>query len=49
MSTPEHALEATAVADGVVIGSAVVRLVLEQGASAASVFLGTIRDALDTA
>ena len=47
VSTPQHALEATAEADGVVIGSAVVRLVLEQGAAAASTFLGTIRDALD--
>lgn len=47
VSTPQHALEATAEADGVVIGSAVVRLVLEQGAAAASAFLGTIRDALD--
>lgn len=49
VSTPEHALEATVDADGVVIGSAVVRLVLEQGAGAASTFLGTIRDALDAA
>ena len=48
VSTPQHAREATAEADGVVIGSAVVRIVLEQGASAASTFLGTIRDALDT-
>lgn len=47
VSTPQHALEATAEADGVVIGSAVVRLVLEQGAAAASTFLGTIRGALD--
>ncbi|MDQ3964777.1 MAG: tryptophan synthase subunit alpha [Actinomycetota bacterium] len=47
VSTPEQALEATAEADGVVIGSAVVRLVLEQGAAAASAFLGTIRDTLD--
>lgn len=47
VSTPEQALEATASADGVVIGSAVVRLVLEQGAPAASAFLRTIRDVLD--
>ncbi|HEV3473286.1 MAG TPA: tryptophan synthase subunit alpha, partial [Actinomycetota bacterium] len=47
VSTPKQALEATAEADGVVIGSAVVRLVLEEGAGAASAFLGTIREALD--
>lgn len=47
VSTPDQALEATESADGVVIGSAVVRLVLEQGAAAASTFLGTIRDVLD--
>ncbi len=47
VSTPEQALEATAEADGVVVGSAVVRLVLEQGAAAASAFLRTIRDTLD--
>lgn len=47
VSTPDQALEATAEADGVVIGSAIVRLVLEQGAPAASTFLRTIRDALD--
>ena len=47
ISTPEQAREAARVADGVVIGSAVVRLVLEEGADAAGGFLGRVRAALD--
>ncbi|HEX2182660.1 MAG TPA: tryptophan synthase subunit alpha, partial [Rubrobacteraceae bacterium] len=49
VSTPAHAVEAAASADGVVIGSAVVRLVLEEGAAPAGAFLGEVRAALDTA
>ena len=47
VSNPEQAAEAAGYADGVVVGSAVVRLVLEQGASAAEEFLGNLRAALD--
>lgn len=47
VSTPEQARAAVAAADGVVIGSAVVRLVLEQGAEAAAAFLAGVRAALD--
>jgi tryptophan synthase alpha chain len=47
VSSPLHAQAATDSADGVVIGSAVVRLVLEEGAAAAEAFLGEVRAALD--
>ena len=47
VSNPEQAAEAAAYADGVVVGSAVVRLILEQGAPAAASFLGNLREALD--
>ena len=47
VSNAEQAAEAAAVADGVVVGSAVVRIVLEQGAEAAAEFLGNLRAALD--
>lgn len=47
VSNAQQATEAAAVADGVVVGSAVVRLVLEEGAPAASEFLGNLRAALD--
>lgn len=47
VSNAEQAAEAAGVADGVVVGSAVVRIVLEQGASAAADFLGNLRAALD--
>jgi tryptophan synthase alpha chain len=49
VSTPGHAYEAASFADGVVIGSAVVALVIEQGAEAAGTFLGEVRAALDRA
>jgi tryptophan synthase alpha chain len=48
ISTPEHALEAARSADGVVIGSAVVSLILEQGSSAARAFLKEVREGLDS-
>ena len=47
VSNAEQATEAASVADGVVVGSAVVRIVLEQGAAAAAEFLGNLRAALD--
>ena len=47
VSNAEQAAEAALVADGVVVGSAVVRIVLEQGADAAADFLGNLRAALD--
>jgi len=48
VSTPAQAREAAGPADGVVIGSAVVRLVLEEGAAAAGGFLASVRAALDS-
>ena len=47
VSTPEQATEAALSADGVVVGSAVVRLVLDQGVEAAAGFLRNLRAALD--
>lgn len=47
VSTPAHAVEAAATADGVVIGTAVVRLILEEGAASAGAFLADVRAALD--
>lgn len=47
VSSPAHAVEAAATADGVVIGTAVVRLVLEEGAAPAGAFLADVRAALD--
>jgi tryptophan synthase alpha chain len=47
VSSPAHAVEAAATADGVVIGTAVVRLVLEEGAAPAGAFLAEVRAALD--
>lgn len=49
VSSPAHAVEAAATADGVVIGTAVVRLVLEEGAAPAGAFLAEVRAALDAA
>jgi tryptophan synthase alpha chain len=47
ISNPEQARAAAEGADGVVIGSAVVSLVLEEGAEAAESFLKDVRAALD--
>jgi tryptophan synthase alpha chain len=47
VTTPEHARAAVERADGVVIGSAVVQRVLEEGAEAAAAFLAEVRAALD--
>ena len=49
VSTAEQAAEAVAYADGVVIGSAIVKLLLEQGPPAAAEFLASVRSALDEA
>jgi tryptophan synthase alpha chain len=47
ISTAEQAVEAARFADGVVIGTAVVAKVLEEGAEVAGAWLGEIRAALD--
>ena len=47
VSNAEQAVAATAEADGVVVGSAVVKLLSEQGADAAEAFLAGLRSALD--
>lgn len=49
VSTPEQAVAAVAEADGVIIGSSVVRLVMQEGAEAASAWLDSVRTALDAA
>jgi tryptophan synthase alpha chain len=49
VSSPAHAVEAARTADGVVIGTAVVRLVVEEGAEPAARFLAEVRAALDLA
>jgi len=48
VSSPEHAIEACRVADGVVIGSAVVARVMDEGTDAAADFLARVRGALDS-
>jgi tryptophan synthase alpha chain len=48
VSTPEQAAEMCAVADGVVVGSALVRRLLEgAGPDGAAAFVGSLRDAID--
>ncbi|MDP9069092.1 MAG: tryptophan synthase subunit alpha [Actinomycetota bacterium] len=49
VSTAAHAVEATRTADGVVIGSAIVRAVVDEGVAAAVSFLDGVRRALDEA
>lgn len=49
VSSPEHAVAACAAADGVVIGTAVVARVMDEGAASARDFLGKVRKALDQA
>ena len=46
VSTPAHAAQAAAAADGVVIGTAVVRRILEEGADVARAFLAEVRASL---
>ena len=48
ISTPEQAVEAAASADGVIVGSALVRRLLDGGGpDEAAAFVGTLRAALD--
>jgi tryptophan synthase alpha chain len=48
ISTPEQAAEVCEVADGVVVGSAIVRRVLETGSpESVADLVGSFRDALD--
>jgi tryptophan synthase alpha chain len=48
VSSPEQAVEASEVADGVVIGSALMRRILEGvGPVGAGAFVGAVRTALD--
>jgi tryptophan synthase alpha chain len=48
ISTPDQAREVVAVADGVVVGSALVRLLLDgAGADGAAAFVAEMRDAID--
>ena len=49
VSTAEHAVEATRSADGVVVGSAVVAALLDEGLPAAVTFVEGLRSALDAA
>ena len=49
VSSPEHAVEATRSADGVVVGSAVVAALLDEGLPAAVAFVEGVRSALDAA
>jgi tryptophan synthase alpha chain len=47
ITTPEHAVEAASVADGVVVGTAVVARIMESGAEAAATWVADVREALD--
>ena len=47
ISTPSQAVEACAFADGVIVGSAVIRAVQEDGVSAAVQLVKSMREALD--
>jgi tryptophan synthase alpha chain len=47
ISTPEQARTVGGLADGIVVGSALVDILGREGVSAARRFLGTLRDALD--
>ncbi len=49
VSTPQHAVEATRSADGVVIGSAVVGALMQEGVEAAVSFIQGVRNALEEA
>jgi len=47
ISTPEQAAFVASVADGVVVGSALVKILGESGVSAAADFIGSLREAMD--
>jgi tryptophan synthase alpha chain len=49
VSTAEQAVEACSFADGVVIGSALVRLLVSEGIEPAGRWLAAVREALDKA
>jgi tryptophan synthase alpha chain len=49
VSSPEQAVEACSFADGVVVGSAVVRRLLEDGIEGAAGWVQEVRDALTAA
>ena len=49
VSNAEQAVEASRVADGVIMGASVVRRMMEGGADAVGAFVGGVRDALDAA
>jgi tryptophan synthase alpha chain len=48
VSNAEQAREAASVADGVVVGSAIVRLLMDEGVGPATAFVDELRTALDT-
>ncbi len=48
ISTPEQAARAARLADGVIVGSALVDLLAREGPAAAGAFLGRLRAAMDT-
>jgi tryptophan synthase alpha chain len=47
VSNPEQAVEASKVADGVIMGAAVVRRMMEGGSEAVGSFIREVRTALD--
>jgi tryptophan synthase alpha chain len=49
ISRPEHAAAVSRIADGVVVGSALVQMIADGGARAAHAFTRSLRSALDTA
>lgn len=49
ISTPEQAAEVAGLADGVVVGSALIDAIRERGEGAAGAFIAELRDALDRA
>ena len=49
ISTPEQAVSVSGVADGVIVGSALIQALDEGGAEGAGVFLATLRSAMDDA
>jgi tryptophan synthase alpha chain len=47
ISTPGHAAEAAAIADGIVVGSRAIQTAEESGPSGLKAYCRTLRDALD--
>jgi tryptophan synthase alpha chain len=48
ISTPEHAVEAATLADGIVVGSRAVEIAHESGARGLEAFVASLREALDS-